>query len=457
MSNFPTPSFSYLSPGQKLGKYEIKRLLGRGGMAEVYQALNPDLNQDVAIKVLHPHIVDSESVILRFMELVEGPTLRNVLANYPDGMIPELAIHLFTQLCEAIAYAHENGIIHRDIKPANVLIANGTRPILTDFGLARVAGTARITSAGVTSGTPTYMAPEIAMGQDGQPESDIYSLGVMLFEMVTGQVPFKDDSVQKVLHQHIDAPPPRPSSLVGGLDQNLENTILRALEKDPQDRFPSARAMLIALTAGQKGGPGDTIQLSPSAQQQADSVAADRNTQAGNVRATSIFTQTISTMQRNPILSAGFLVALVLVAIGGLVIFELQRLLPATPPTVVGPAATAAPIPPDGMVLVPGGTFTMGTTKGTVDQRPAHDVTLGAYFIDKTEVTNSKYLAFVLDQAYPPPKNWTKRPSGQWVLDATDGFATGQAEARFSYDGKVETPVEGGVHFRSAVFPGRGR
>src|SRR5262249_40137627 len=126
MSNSPTPSFSYLSPGQKLGKYEIKRLLGRGGMAEVYQALNPDLNQDVAIKVLHPHIVDSESAILRFrreaqavaalnhpniirvydfhasenvffmvMELVEGPTLRSVLANYPNGMLPELALHLF--------------------------------------------------------------------------------------------------------------------------------------------------------------------------------------------------------------------------------------------------------------------------------------------------------------------------------------------------------------------------
>src|SRR5258708_27529656 len=304
------------------------------------------------------------------MGVGEGPTVRNVLANYPDGMIPELAIHLFTQLCEAIAYAHENGIIQRDIKPANVLSANGTRPILTDFGLARVAGTARITRGGVTSGTATYMAWEIGMGQDGQPESDIYSLGVMLFEMVTGQVPFKDDSVQKVLHQHIDAPPPRPSSLVGGLDQNLENTILRALEKDPQDRFPSARAMLIALTAGQKGGPGDTIQLSPSAQQQADSVAADRNTQAGNVRATSIFTQTISTMQRNPILSAGFLVALVLVAIGGLVIFELQRLLPATPPTVVGPAASSAPIPPASMVRLPGGTFAIGNTKRTSRNNP---------------------------------------------------------------------------------------
>src|SRR5258708_18778970 len=98
------------------------------------------------------------------MGVGEGPTVRNVLANYPDGMIPELAIHLFTQLCEAIAYAHENGIIHRDIKPANVLIANGTRPILTDFGLARVAGTARVTSAGGTAGPPPHMAPADATG-----------------------------------------------------------------------------------------------------------------------------------------------------------------------------------------------------------------------------------------------------------------------------------------------------
>src|SRR5260221_3821635 len=127
------------------------------------------------------------------------------------------------------------------------------------------------------------MAPEIAMGQDGQPESDIFSLGVMLFEMVTGQVPFKDDSLKKVLHQHIDTPPPRPSSLVSNLDQRLENTILRALEKNPEDRFPSARAMLSELTAGQKGGPHDTIQLSPSAQQQARDDEAGPNTQVANV------------------------------------------------------------------------------------------------------------------------------------------------------------------------------
>src|SRR5258706_11285916 len=154
MSNSPTPSFSYLSPGQKLGKYEIRRLLGRGGMAEVYRALNPDLNQDVAIKVLHPHVVDTEAAISRFrreaqaiaalthpniirvydfdtingvnfmvMELIDGPTLGALISQYPKGMPLDAALHIFTQLAEAVAFAHERGTVHRDIKPGNVLMA----------------------------------------------------------------------------------------------------------------------------------------------------------------------------------------------------------------------------------------------------------------------------------------------------------------------------------------------
>src|SRR5215475_10734022 len=152
MSNSPTPSFSYLSPGQKLGKYEIKALIGRGGMAEVYRALNPDLDRDVAIKLLYPQMLESDSEVRRFrreaqaiatlshpnivrvfdlqatadsffmvMELIDGPTLRTVMKGYPNGMPAGIAINLFIQMANAVAYAHEQGIVHRDIKPANGL------------------------------------------------------------------------------------------------------------------------------------------------------------------------------------------------------------------------------------------------------------------------------------------------------------------------------------------------
>src|SRR5436190_86459 len=130
MSDNPSsqnPSFSYLSPGQKLGKYDIRQLIGRGGMAEVYRANNPDLNQDVALQIFIP-------------------------------------------LAEAVAYAHENGVIHRDIKPDNVLLADEKRPILTDFGIARVASMARITmEEGHNFGTPAYMPPELVLGNEARP------------------------------------------------------------------------------------------------------------------------------------------------------------------------------------------------------------------------------------------------------------------------------------------------
>ncbi len=475
MSNSPTPSFSYLSRGQKLGKYEIKGLIGRGGMAEVYRALNPDLDRDVAIKLLYPHNLDSEDEILPFrreaqaiavlshpnivrvfdfqanenvffmvMELIDGPTLRTVLKGYPNGMPVNLAINIFVQFAGAVAYAHDQGIIHRDIKPANVMIASDGRPILTDFGLARVAGSARITTVGAASGTPTYMAPELIIGREARPESDIYSLGIMLFEMITGSVPFQGDTIAAVLHQHLQNPVVFPQKEDSAIEPQVESAILRALEKAPEDRFHSVREMIASLGGEQVPLTFDTLKLDPDALQHlasADSIRGSGGPQ------TNVFTQTIATMQRNPVLSAGALVALVLVALGSLILVQLQRLQINTP-TLSGVTATLPPAAPNGMVFIPGGTFTMGTSKGSPAEGPPHDVTLSGYFIDKTEVTNKDYHAFVLDTQHDVPQNWIKPDTTiNWVLDATDGFAMGTAENRFSYDGKVANPLQGGVHY----------
>ena len=169
LSSDPKPAFSPLSPGQMLGKYQIKQLIGRGGMAAVYRAHNPDLKQDVAIKVLyaqslatenaiqsfrqeaqavaalrHPNIIRvfdfhaTDNLFFMVMELIDGPTLYQRVGNSKDGLSRSEALRIFTQLADAVAYAHEQGVIHRDIKSGNVLMLNDTHPILTDFGLARV-------------------------------------------------------------------------------------------------------------------------------------------------------------------------------------------------------------------------------------------------------------------------------------------------------------------------------
>ncbi len=477
---------SYLTPGQKLGKYEIRQLLGRGGMAEVYRALNPDLNQDVAIKVLHPHIIDSDSemAIARFrreaqsiaalrhpnivrvfdfdastsiyfmvMELIDGPSLRDVIATHPTGMPQDEAVSVFRQLAEAVAYAHERGVIHRDIKPGNVLMVESKRPVLTDFGLARIVGGAKVTADGSSSGTPAYMSPEQAIGEEVSAQSDIYSLGVVLYEMVTGNVPFRGDSFTNVVLQHLQQTPQRPSEKVTGLDVRVENVIMRALEKDPKNRYPSTRDMIRALETTGPVKPYETVSIAtPVAFGRADATARAAN-QTPPMRAATLVGQTVTltvaTMQRNPILTAGAVLALMLLIIGGAIVGELQRSRSAptqTPGANTTPGVISVPVPA-GMVHVPGGTFSMGTAQGNKDEQPPHEVTLPAFFIDKTEVTNRDYFRFLVERPRTAPVTWSREKTPNWLVEAANGFAVGDPSDRFSYDGKKVTPVSGGVRF----------
>ncbi len=466
------PSFSYLTPGYKLGKYEIKRLVGHGGMAEVYRALNPDLNQDVAIKVLHPHVIDNEAAVARFrreaqaiaalshpniirvfdfdtingvnfmvMELIEGPALNSVIARYPHGMPLDTALSIFRQLADAVGYAHERGTIHRDIKPGNVLMANGTRPVLTDFGLAHILGTDRLTASGMSSGTPAYMSPEQASGEEIQPQSDIYSLCIMFYEMITGEVPFKGSSLATVMLKHIQETPTPPSSIVEDLDPRVERVIMRGLQKQPTTRFHSTRDMVDQLFGE---APTATVEVpTPYLQPAAD---ADHTPNPNPTpRPVTAFTRTVSTMQRNPVLSAGLILAIVLLAVGAALLTAVQRL--GQNVAVIPTPSAAVPVAPPGMVFVPGGTFQLGTTQGNPEEGPPHDVTVASFFMDQTEVTNRDYLAFVLASRHPAPSTWKTPKTSNWKIDGTDGFAVGDPAKRFSYDGKQVTSLQGGVHF----------
>ncbi len=266
---------------KQLGKYHITELLGRGAMAEVYKAFHPTLERDVAIKVIHPRLADDPCSVNRFrreakvvaalrhpsivqvydfevesdilymvMEFVPGESLQERLAGlHKDGERMPLgkALHLFRPIVQAVAYAHGRGVVHRDLKPANVLLTPEDQPILTDFGLSKIVGTERLAESGAIIGTPTYMSPEQGEGEAGDELSDVYSLGVMLYELTTGVPPFSAESPISVILKHLEEPLPPPRLISADLPVSIERIIQKAMEKDPVVRFQSAQELLEAL------------------------------------------------------------------------------------------------------------------------------------------------------------------------------------------------------------------
>lgn len=254
--------------GDTVGAYKIEAVLGSGGMATVYRAHHARLAREVAIKALHPAISADADFISRFerearivanldhphivpvydfneadgqpylvMKYIEGHTLKDA---FQQGVPPLDDIMRITEaLAGALTYAHGQGVLHRDIKPSNVLIDKDGTPYLTDFGLARLLQTGESTmSAGMIIGTPNYVSPEQASGEgEVTARSDVYSLGVLLYEMVVGRVPFRSDTPYATVHKHIYEPPPLPSELNPDIPAQVEMVLLRALEKDPAARY----------------------------------------------------------------------------------------------------------------------------------------------------------------------------------------------------------------------------
>ncbi|HTI14949.1 MAG TPA: serine/threonine-protein kinase [Dictyobacter sp.] len=271
--------------GTTLGNYRILEPLGQGGMARVYRAHQENLGRDVAIKVLPPWYASDRSFVERFnlearlvarlshpnivtvhdaneqhghlyivMQLVDGGTLKHRMdrSHYERRMIDTAEIvHIFTQLADALAYAHEQGVIHRDIKPVNVLMDRSGRPILSDFGIAKVLASTQsphLTRPGAGVGTPEYMSPEQCQGGPVDGRADIYALGAMLFEAQTGRTPFVGDNYPALAHSHIYENPPRPRALNPAIHPAIEQIILKALLKQPQQRYQTAHEMGEALT-----------------------------------------------------------------------------------------------------------------------------------------------------------------------------------------------------------------
>lgn len=267
--------------GQTLGKYRVLEALGRGGMAQVYRAYHPQLDRYVAVKVLRSDLVEQDEFLGRFrreahavsglrhpaivqvfdfdvqddiyymvMELLEGDTLRARLNQYRvkgERMpLPEI-LRILKDVLGGLQYAHSEGVIHRDIKPANIMLTKRGQAVLTDFGIAQIVGATQYTVSGALMGTLNYMAPEQGLKGACDARSDIYSLGIVFYEMLTGYTPFDADTPLAILLKHLNDPLPLPSQVDPTLPVALEHIVLKALAKEPADRFQSAGEMLAAL------------------------------------------------------------------------------------------------------------------------------------------------------------------------------------------------------------------
>ena len=464
--------------GQSFGRYHILEQLGEGGMATVYKAYDMRLECDVAVKVIstakftqeamgralkrfereakavarltHPNIVkvtdygEYEGQPYLVMPFLAGGNLKQYLKTH--GRLPwQEAVHLILPIAQALDFAHCQGVIHRDVKPANILLTQNGQPMLTDFGVAKVVeeeATSDLTGTAATVGTPEYMAPE-QTGKNIDHRVDIYALGIVFYEMLTGRRPYEADTPLAVLVKQASEPLPRPSRFAPGLSEKMERVLFKALAKKPEDRFQSMAEFgtaLEGLTSGQTAWAGKKLEI-----------LNNKEVEKKGVEATSEMQRPQAKQHQLSIKWAGW------AAIGGLVVLVTLGLvlgigllnlgqkglgplaelatnnskskhaiastsipMPVHTPTFTFIFSSAYKIsstwtrPADGMVMVnvPAGSFTMGDTidqalgecqryrkdckqSSYTGEQPPHNVALDAFWIDKTDVTNAMYALCV--------------------------------------------------------------
>jgi eukaryotic-like serine/threonine-protein kinase len=288
----------FFRPGTWLGRYELLAELGRGGMGAVFRARDQDLDREVAIKVLSPLLAGDPGFVERFrrearlvaglrhpnivvlfdwgnqdgvpylvMELLDGLSLRQRIGR--DGRLPlSTVLDLVRQCADALDYAHQRGIVHRDVKPGNVMVDAAEHATLTDFGIARALSGSDLTIAGGIIGTPEYLSPEQALGQPVDARSDVYSLGIMAYELLVGRVPFQSDSTPAILHLQAYAAPPPLATICPDLPAPATAVLDRVLAKNPGDRYPSggqfARDLEAALASADAALAAPSVAHRPS-------------------------------------------------------------------------------------------------------------------------------------------------------------------------------------------------
>jgi serine/threonine-protein kinase len=260
---------------ETLGRYQIADRIGQGAMGIVYRARDPIIDRIVALKTIDPHLSgdalrefnqrffheaksagrlnhpnivtihdagEADGVAYIAMEYLEGPSLRQLLDDHPSLPVSRI-LEIGAQVARGLAYAHEHGVVHRDVKPANVILVHGRRPKITDFGIARVAS-GGVAAAGDPAGSPKYMSPEQIRGEALDGRSDLFSLGAVLYELLTGKQPFTGESVDAIVAAVLEAEPPPPSALNPRVPVEVDRVLARMLAKRPEDRYTTARRLM---------------------------------------------------------------------------------------------------------------------------------------------------------------------------------------------------------------------
>jgi ligand-binding sensor domain-containing protein/tRNA A-37 threonylcarbamoyl transferase component Bud32 len=432
-----------IQPGQNLGPYRIINQIGQGGMATVYKAYHAAMDRYVAIKVLprqlaespefvgrfqqeartianleHPHILpvhdygESEGITYLVMRFLDAGTLKERL----QGSAPSLAEidRLFAQLADALAYAHDHGVVHRDLKPSNVLVDARGNLFLTDFGIAKLLeASPQFTSTGAMIGTPAYMSPEQAQGLKVDQRSDIYSLGIILYEMVTGRVPYEAETPLAVVLKHLNEPLPIPSSVKPGISPAIERVILKALSKNPDDRFASVAEFLAAWRQAfnETQGEADTVTAAtPAPTAAATTVAASTPPAATTPTAVPAQPERKGLPIGWIVGGVGVLALLILVVFG---VPQIRRALRPNPEATL--AATSAPQP----------TTAPGATKA-----PTVEATTGPVTTGETQWTSWTGGNIIYKVVAHGDDIYTGGPGGVTVWNRSDGtilrrFTTG--------------------------------
>ena len=433
--------------GKTIGKVRIEKYLARGGMAEVYLGTHLTLERPVAVKLLHSYIEEDPDLITRFqreakvvaglrhpnivqifdfdavdghpyivMEYLKGPSLSSYLRGLHkrnDRLHHHEVARLLKSLTAALDYAHEQGVIHRDIKPGNILLhgkseeirldqplTNDIEAILTDFGLVRIANTTTQTASGMVSGTPAYMSPEQARGDPVDHRTDIYSLGIVLYEMLAGRVPFEADSTLSVIYKQINDPPPP----ILGISPAVQKVIDRALVKTPEDRYPTSRNMAVDffLSIGMTAEAETIVNTLPEEAKSVHEVMLDESSKTVAVPAS-----LKQTGKRKSRLGVGILavVGMLVLAAGAFRLFPKTSISPE--PTVTqnsvdntapaNPSPTGSPQLPnsDGMVEIAAGTYDIGLAPADDYHNEPINVLLNSFWIDQYQTTAEEYQRFL--------------------------------------------------------------